>query len=81
MPATLTLKNVPEALYEKLKASAAAHRRSLNREAIVCLESALAPGRMDAEERLARIRALRESLSGARFRAREVEAYKRAGRR
>lgn len=39
--ATMTLKNVPDELYERLKASAARHRRSINREAIVCLERAL----------------------------------------
>jgi antitoxin FitA len=39
--ATMTLKNVPEELYEQLKRSAERHRRSLNREAIVCLERAL----------------------------------------
>jgi antitoxin FitA len=39
--ATLTLKNFPDDLYAQLKARAARHRRSLNREAILCLEQAL----------------------------------------
>lgn len=38
MPATLTLKNIPDAVYERLKRSAEAHRRSVNSEAIACLE-------------------------------------------
>lgn len=38
---TLTLKNVSPELYEKLKESARAHRRSLNNEAIHRLESSL----------------------------------------
>jgi predicted nucleic acid-binding protein/plasmid stability protein len=59
MPTTLTLKNIPDEVYERLKASAETHRRSLNSEAIVCLESVLLPGRISVTERLARARALR----------------------
>ncbi len=33
MPTTLTLKSIPDEVYERLKASAEAHRRSLNSEA------------------------------------------------
>jgi plasmid stability protein len=43
MPTTLTLKSIPDEVCEKLKASAHAHRRSLNSEAIVCLETVLLP--------------------------------------
>lgn len=80
MPTTLTLKNIPDEIYERLKASAEAHRRSLNSEAIVCLESVLLPGRMDPRERLARARALRATLPKVKFRAREIDALKREGR-
>ena len=41
--ATMTLKNVPDEIYARLKETAARHRRSLNSEAILCLERALAP--------------------------------------
>ncbi len=43
MPTTLTLKNIPDEVYERLKVAAAAHHRSLNGEAIVCLETVLLP--------------------------------------
>ena len=46
MPTTLTLKNIPDEVYARLKAAAEAHRRSLNSEAIVCLESVLLPERL-----------------------------------
>ena len=39
--ATLTLKNVPEELVERLKRQAAEHRRSLNQEAIAQLATAV----------------------------------------
>ena len=80
MPTTLTLKNVPDEVYLRLKSSAETHRRSLNSEAIVCLESVLLPGRMDAGERIARARALRATLPKAKFRIRDIDSFKREGR-
>ena len=80
MPTTLTLKNLPDEVYERLKASAEMHRRSLNSEAIVCLESVLVPGRMGVNERLARARALRAALPKGKFRAKDIETFKREGR-
>ena len=62
MPATITLKNIPDEVYLRLKAAAQSHRRSLNSEAIVCLEAVLLPGRTTAEEVISRARAIRESL-------------------
>lgn len=80
VPVTLTLKNIPDALYEQLKHSAALHRRSMNSEAIVRLEGALQPARMNVTERLARARALRSQLTESQFRPRDVDAMKREGR-
>jgi hypothetical protein len=67
-------------VYERLKASAELHRRSMNSEAIVCLESVLVPARVPPAERLARARELRSALKPARFPAREIDTLKRAGR-
>ena len=39
--ATITLKNVPPELHRSLKEMAKKHKRSLNQEAIHCLEGAL----------------------------------------
>ena len=39
--ATLTIKNIPDEVYEQLKQRAARHRRSVNSEVIVCLEQVL----------------------------------------
>ena len=80
MSTTLTLKNIPDAVYERLKASAAVNRRSLNSEAIVCLESVLHATPLSASERLARARALRSGLAPAKFRSRDIDAMKREGR-
>jgi len=80
MPTTLTLKNIPDEVYQRLKASAETHRRSMNSEALVCLESVLLPGRMTPSERLARARELRSALLQGKFRARDIDSLKREGR-
>lgn len=80
MPTSLTLKNVPDAVYERLKASAELHRRSLNSEAIVCLESVLLPNRVAPGDRVARARALRANLPQGQFMAEDIDAAKRMGR-
>jgi plasmid stability protein len=80
MPTTLTLKNIPDEVYERLKGAAALHRRSLNSEAIVCLETVLTPGRIAPGERLARARALRTGLKPGAFGAKAIDTLKRQGR-
>ncbi|MFO1409028.1 MAG: hypothetical protein U1F06_01425 [Steroidobacteraceae bacterium] len=80
MPVTLTLKNIPDDLYARLKAAASEHRRSLNGEAIVCLESALAPDTRPVAERLRRAREIRADLAPQRFRPRDIDAMKSRGR-
>ena len=73
MPTTLTLKNIPDSVYQRLKAAAELHRRSMNSEAIVCLEAVLLPARVAPTERLARARELRAALAPAKFLARDID--------
>ena len=80
MTTTITLKNVPDALHGRLRAAAAAHRRSINSEAIVCLEAALSGQQVSVDDRLARARLLRATLNDGRFAADEIDALKRDGR-
>ena len=80
MPTTLTLKNIPDTVYDRLKAAAGQNRRSLNGEAIVRLESSLASPALSVDLKLARIRALRESLAPNMFLASDIDAFKREGR-
>ena len=76
----LTLKNIPEEIYTRLKSAAEANRRSLNSEAIVRLEAALLPRRGAGSERLAAARALRATLPKAAFRVKDITSFKRQGR-
>ena len=80
MSTTLTLKNIPEALYNRLKQSAESHRRSMNNEILFCLESVLQPAALSAQERLERIRTLRNHLGAQHFCAEDIARYKEEGR-
>ena len=76
---TLTIKNVPEELHERLKEQADRHRRSMNSEAIWILEQVLTPSRPSAEEAIARAKALNDRI-GTTFDADLIERGKREGR-
>lgn len=58
--ASITLKNIPDPLHERLKAAAARNRRSINGEAIARLERSLGAAPVDTDVLLARARAVRE---------------------
>lgn len=60
--ANITIKNVPDPLYERLKEVAARSRRSLNSEIIMRLERSMGAAPADPEALLARARAVRERL-------------------
>ena len=66
MPTSITLKNIPDNVYACLRAAAAANRRSLNSEAIVCLEAVLLPSAVSVSERLDRICFMRRRRACAR---------------
>lgn len=80
MPASITLKNIPDDLYQRLKETADAHHRSINSEVIVCLERVLLPIRLTADERLARARQLRSDLKPDSFKADEIAKAIEQGR-
>ncbi len=58
--ATITVKNIPDELYERLKSVAKINRRSLNSEIIVCIENAVASRRIEVDNMLAKARRLRQ---------------------
>jgi plasmid stability protein len=78
--ATLTIKNIPDEVYEQLKQRAARHRRSVNSEIIVCLETVLGSRVVDPATALTSVRALRETLSSVFVTEEELRAAKEEGR-
>jgi len=81
MPTTLTLKGIPDDIYAQLKAAAELHHRSLNSEAIACLEGVLLPRRVSASERLQKARELRAGLKAGAFTPAAIHQAKQQGRK
>ena len=78
---TLTIRGLPDPIYERLKAQAEAHRRSLNAEVIACLERAVSASPFDATAWLDEARAFREGLTDREaLRGRLARESRRAGR-
>ncbi len=59
---TITVKNVPDDIYEDLKNSASIHRRSINSEVIFCIEKAVRSHRLDPNELFIRVEAIRNKI-------------------
>ena len=79
--ATLTLKNFPDVLYAELKARAAERRRSLNQEAILCLEEALGSTAFDASaQKLAELQRARGRVQGLFLTDRALARARSTGR-
>ncbi len=79
MPA-LTIKNIPEALYNELKLVAKQHHRSINSEVIVCLKRSLLPAKVSPEETLANIQALRSHITPDTITAEDIDTQINEGR-
>jgi plasmid stability protein len=76
---TITLKGIPKETHRELKKRAAAHGRSLNREAIAVLESSVRSVPVDTQALLARARAARATMKFMATDA-EISRFKREGR-
>jgi antitoxin FitA len=59
---TLTIKNIPDELYQRLKIMASENHRSINRQVIVYLEQGVAKETKDASQIITSIRQLRERI-------------------
>jgi plasmid stability protein len=80
MPVTITLKNIPDDLYDRIKEGAQLHHRSINGEVIARLEQSLLPSSRTAGDRVAEARRLRTGLGDATFDAGTIADAKRRGR-
>lgn len=79
--ASITIKNIDPELYERLKKQAAEHRRSINNEAIVCLEKSLQYcSSPSAEELIEESRRIREMTAHYMLTDEELDRAKREGR-
>jgi antitoxin FitA len=77
---TITVKNIPQDLYELLKQSAAANRRSINSEIITCIERTVRGRKVDPETLLDRARRLRRKTDDHPITDNELRTAKETGR-
>ena len=80
MPMSIMLKNIPDSVYTILKSNAESNRRSLNSEAIVCLETLLLKPNISALERIARIEQLTSKQDPKKMATIDINKAKREGR-
>jgi len=80
MSTTITVKNIPAGLYERLKQSAALHHRSINSEIIALIEERISVRKRTPEDFLASARALREKTGRYELRKEFIDRAKREGR-
>jgi hypothetical protein len=71
---------MPEKVYLSLKKSAQSHRRSINSEALACLERSLDLTRPSPESMLARIDEIRLNLHVSKLTDQLINSAKRTGR-
>jgi plasmid stability protein len=76
----ITIKNIPDELYESLKNAANAHHRSINNEIIACLEMVLLPTRCSIENHLHIARSLRAQVKANKLDHEEINRAKHEGR-
>ena len=76
--ASITLKDIPKRLHQQLRARAAKNRRSLNQEALACLELAMVADPVDTAAVLRTARAARARIKP--ISAAEIDEWINQGR-
>ncbi|MBN2117826.1 MAG: Arc family DNA-binding protein [Anaerolineales bacterium] len=77
---TITIKNIPEPIYERIKAQAKTNHRSINGEILSILEQAVSLPPIDVEATLERARKVRELTAHYTITADEIEKWINEGR-
>ena len=78
--ATVTVKNIPDELYARLKSVAEINRRSVNSEIIMCIEHAVVSRKIDTQEILESARQLRKFTASHPIGDEEFNQAKAEGR-
>jgi plasmid stability protein len=78
--ATITIKNIPDDLYDELKRRAARNRRSINSEIILLIEHAFHSHKQEPQEIERQARRLREMSADYFLTEEELDQAKNEGR-
>ncbi|PKD42772.1 FitA-like ribbon-helix-helix domain-containing protein [Rhodohalobacter barkolensis] len=76
---SITVKNIPKEIYDRVREQANAHHRSINSEIIVCLEQAVKPQQVSTDDILQEARRLRKKAKGS-LSSEEIESAINQGR-
>jgi len=76
----MTIKNIPQNLYEMLKQNAAINHRSINKEVIALIEDALSVKKVSPEDFLVSVRRLREKTKKVELTDDFIDQAKNEGR-
>lgn len=76
---SLTIKNIPDKVYKKLKLKAERNKRSLNSEILTCLESAVEYKKINSEELSKKARIHRSGIDFI-IKDEEITKLKQSGR-
>lgn len=76
---SITVKNIPEDIYDRVREQAKAHHRSINSEIIACLEQTVKSQQVSTDDILQEARRLRKKAKGS-LSSQEVESAINEGR-
>ncbi|HXR97543.1 MAG TPA: hypothetical protein VN709_06830 [Terriglobales bacterium] len=81
--ASITIKNIPDDIHQRLVAKAKNNGRSLNQEIILSLRQAACEAPRNINQEVAEVRAFHQHLRGSGFETtpEQVQAYKIEGRK
>lgn len=79
MPA-ITVKNIPDTLYDNLKQSAHLNHRSINSEIIACLEKELMHKKLSTDQLIKDARLLRTKFKGKKAKIEDIQSFINEGR-
>jgi antitoxin FitA len=65
MPTNITIRDIPDEIYDKLKKQAELHQRSINSEVIFCLKQMVRSHRPDPDQVIARAKKLKQQAKGS----------------
>jgi antitoxin FitA len=78
--ATITVKNVPDDLYIKLKATASFNRRSINNEVIFCIENMIKSRKVNPDDFINQLENFYTNIDIPLLTDKKLKAYKESGR-
>jgi len=76
---SITIKNIPDEVYDRIKLRAETNRRSINSEIIECLDQITRPSLVNSDVVLYEVRRLRESIN-VQIKEEDVKKAIRRGR-